>query len=276
MYKWEILLLWATVGLYVAATFLYIFSLVFKKDYFSRAKHITFLGLIPHTLSIILRWIESGHGPYITFYEVTISDTWMAIALFLIVQFKYRKMELLGVFIAPISFLLIGWGVMSSPQIYQVPTTFHTYWLFVHILFAKFSFGSFIIGTGLAIFYLVKGKKGDLDQSPLHKYLPDIKAIDEYSYRFIAFGFLNLGIMIAAGAIWANKAWGRYWGWDPVETWSLVSWLIYGVYLHLRLNQGWHGKKSAWYAIAGFAVLLFSIFGVVYLYHSAHSYYLKN
>lgn len=275
MYKWEILLLWLTVGMYAVATFFYIYSFVFKKDHFQKAKILALLGLIPHTISIILRWIESGHGPYITFYEVVTSDTWMAMLIFLIVQWKYKKTELLGILIAPLSILLIGWGVMSSPQIYQAPATFRTYWLFVHILFAKFAFGSILIGTGLAIFYLFKEKQGPEATNPLNKYLPDLKAIEEYSYRFIAFGFLNIGVMIGAGSIWANNAWGRYWNWDPVETWSLISWLIYGLYLHLRLNRGWRGKKLAWYALAAFLVLLFSIFGVVYLYHSVHSYYLK-
>lgn len=276
MYKWEILLLWLTVGIYAVATFFYIYSCVFKKDHFSKAKIVALLGLIPHSISIILRWIESGHGPYITFYEVVISDTWIAMLIFLVVQWKYKKTELLGILIAPLSVLLIGWGVMSSPQIYQVPTTFRTYWLFVHILFAKFSFGSILIGSGLAFFYLFKEKKDPAVASPLNEYLPDLPAIDEYSYRFIAFGFLNIGVMIGAGAIWANSAWGRYWNWDPIETWSLISWLLYGLYLHLRLNQGWRGKKLAWYAIAAFLVLLFTIFGAVYLYHSVHSYYLKN
>ena len=276
MYRWEIILLWVTVSFYITATILYVYSLVFQKDIYRKASIITILGLVPHSVSILLRWIESGHGPYITFCEVTVSDSWVAVFAFLVVQFKYKKMELLGIVVAPVSFLLIGLGVMSSAQIYHTPTSFQTYWLLVHILFAKLAFGSILIGTGLSVFYLIKEKRGELAPDVLRRHLPDLKTIDEFSYRFIAFGFLHLGVMIAAGSIWANKAWGRYWGWDPVETWSLVSWLFYGIYLHSRLNRGWRGRKSAWYAIAAFAVLLFSVFGVVYLYHSVHSYYLKS
>ena len=275
MYKWQIIMLWATVGLYVTATFLYLYSLVFKKDYYRIGNICTLLGLAPHSLSIVLRWIESGHGPYITFYEITISDTWIAIVAFLLAQWKYKKMELLGVLVAPLSFLLIGWGVMSSPQIYKTPTSFQTYWLLVHILFAKFALGSILIGSGLSVFYLIKEKDDGYSDNPIYKHLPDLNSIDEFSYRFTAFGFLNLGVMIAAGAIWANKAWGRYWGWDPVETWSLITWLVFGLYLHLRLNQGWKGRKAALLAIASLGVMLFSAFGVVYIYHSIHSYYLK-
>lgn len=275
MYRWEVILLWVSVSFYVTASVLYVYSLVFHKDWYGKAGLVTLAGIIPHSVSIVLRWIESGHGPYVTFYEVTISDTWVALLLFLLVQYKYKKLELLGVFVVPISFLLIGLGVMSSAQIYHTPTSFQTYWLFVHILFAKLAFGSILLGTGLSVFYLIKEKKGQFAHPTLNKHLPDLDTIDELGYRFIAFGFLHLGIMIAAGSIWANKAWGRYWGWDPVETWSLISWLIYGLYLHLRLTWGWRGRKSAWYVIAVFAVLLFSIFGVVYLYHSVHSYYLK-
>lgn len=276
-YKTEIILLWVTVACYVAGSALYIHGLVFNKA--SSTKWATFIGLtglLPHSAGLLLRWIESGHGPYITFYEITTSDTWVAVVTFLLVQYRYPRLRSLGVLVMPVSFLLIGLGVMSSPQIYDIPTTFRTYWLIIHILFAKLAFGSILVATGLAIFYLLKTRSGE---GKLIRWIehstPSHDLMDELSYKFIAFGFIHLSIMIAAGSIWAEYAWGRYWGWDPVETWALISWLIYGLYLHLRLIVGWRGHKLAWYAVGAFIVLLFSVFGVVYLYHSVHTGYLK-
>lgn len=275
MYMYEILLLWLTVACYVISSGLYIYGLVFKKQGSTKyATMIGLAGLLPHSVSLLLRWIESGHGPYITFYEITTSDAWVAVAAFLLFQYRYPRLKAVGTLVMPISFLLIGLGVMSSPEIYEAPTTFRTYWLIIHIVFGKLAFGPIIIATGLAVFYLLKTRSG----GDLHKILtalPEPKLLDELSYKFMAFGFINLGIMIAAGSIWADYAWGRYWGWDPVETWALISWLVYGMYLHLRLKVGWKGKRLAWFALGAFLVLMFSIFGVVFFYHSVHSSYLK-
>ena len=278
MYKIEILLLWITVACYAISSGLYIYGLVFQKEKSIKwATMISLAGLIPHSASLVLRWVESGHGPYITFYEVATSDAWVAVVAFLLFQVLYPRLKAIGTIIMPVSFLLIGLGVMSSPEIYQIPTTFRTYWLIIHIFFAKLAFGPILIATALSFFYLLKTRsKGELDSHHILTALPNAPTLDELSYRFMAFGFINLGIMIAAGSIWAEYAWGRYWGWDPIETWSLISWLLYGMYLHLRLKVGWRGKKLAWFALGSFLILLFSIFGVVFLYHSVHSAYLRK
>jgi ABC-type transport system involved in cytochrome c biogenesis permease subunit len=107
--------------------------------------------------------------------------------------------------------------------------------------------------------------------------LPDQETVDRLSGRFVVAGFLFWGIMIASGAIWANEAWGRYWAWDPIETWSLVVWIIYAVYLHLRLTLGWRGEKIAWYAIIAMPVAMFCLAGIPFLYKaSIHTGYLAS
>jgi cytochrome c-type biogenesis protein CcsB len=106
--------------------------------------------------------------------------------------------------------------------------------------------------------------------------LPRQEILDDLSFRFVGFGFIVLGMMIAAGAIWANEAWGRYWGWDPIETWSLVSWLVYAAYLHTRLTLGWKGRRSAWFGALALPIVLFALIGVPIVYNSIHGAYLSG
>ncbi|MCL4514928.1 MAG: c-type cytochrome biogenesis protein CcsB [Firmicutes bacterium] len=298
--KLQIILLWAAVGIYVASSFLYIAGLVFKRPKFVKSAGLAvWLGLVPHSVSIVLRWIQAGHGPYVDFYEVAGSDTWMALVLFLIARYKFPKLDPVGAVILPVSFLFLGLGVMNSPEITQVPDSVRTFWLVVHITFAKLAYGSFLIGTSLAAFQLLKerglakqeaapgvaastipvegmagtavGKRGGFLDS-----LPEPEGLDQSSYRFLAVGFFFLSIMILAGSIWANNIWGSYWNWDPMETWSLISWLIYGAYLHLRSTFGWRGRRASWFAIFAMAVLLFALFGVEYVYRTGHVLYLNR
>jgi len=100
--------------------------------------------------------------------------------------------------------------------------------------------------------------------------LPATEKLDILIYRFSAFAFVMLGIMIASGAVWAYKAWGRYWGWDPIETWALISWLVYGLYLHLRITLGWKGRRAAWLALFAVVLVIFSFFGIPLVYPSVH------
>jgi len=100
--------------------------------------------------------------------------------------------------------------------------------------------------------------------------------MDDLMYKFVASGFLFNTIMIASGAIWANQTWGRYWGWDPIETWSLISWLIYGICVHLRINALWSGRRIAWFIIFSIIVLAFALFGVGYVYSGLHTDYLTS
>jgi len=142
------------------------------------------------------------------------------------------------------------------------------------VMFAKLTYTAFIASFAIAVAYLVRDRGGS---GPLHDVLdklPSQDVLDDLSYRFIGAGFIFLGIMIVAGAIWANEAWGRYWGWDPIETWSLISWVVYAVYLHVRLTLGWRGRRAAWFAAAALPIVLFTLIGVPVAYQSIHGAYL--
>jgi cytochrome c-type biogenesis protein CcsB len=142
-------------------------------------------------------------------------------------------------------------------------------WLIAHVITCFLGYSGFAVGFGLSIMYLAK--PDDSAKTGLLAKLPSSGVIDELTHQMIMFGFLFLTIGIITGAVWANSAWGTYWSWDPKETWSLITWLIYATMLHLRMMRGWHGKKIAWVSILGFMAVLFTYFGVNLL-PGLHSY----
>lgn len=276
MVRWEILLLWTAVALYAASAVAYVAALFFPREGLTRwATGLAVAALGPHTLALLLRWLEAGHGPYLRRYEVYSSDVWVGVVMFLLAARWRPSLRGLGAMVMPVSFLLIGMAVMSSPELRTMPPSFRTYWLLIHILFAKLAYGSNLIATACAVFYLLKRRRlvSGLPQGALLARLPDLPALDELSYALSSFGFLMIGIMILAGSIWAKNAWGSYWNWDAVETWALISWFVYGIYLHLRRTHGWAGARAAWINIFALGFLLFALFGVGLLFDSAHSPY---
>ena len=275
--KWQIAFLWLAVAAYALSGVAFVISAAFRRGRWVRpAVLLTWLGLLPHSAALALRWLQAGHGPYMYRYEVYSSDAWVAVFLFLIIQRWRPALRVLGLLVMPASFLLIGMAVLASPEVRPLPATFKTYWLIVHIFFAKLAYGSALIGTALAVLYLLKRRRETAGRADgFYERLPSLETLDELSYAFLGFSFVMIGTMILAGSIWAKNAWGRYWGWDAVETWSLVSWLVYGLYLHLRRTYGWKGEGAAYAAVAAMATLLFALFGVGVFFESFHSPYVR-
>lgn len=275
MVKTQLIIFWVAVGLYVAASVLYIIGLNFKKDYNRLAVIFTTLGFVANSVATGLRWNQVGHFPYYGAYEVYTSYAWGLALFFLTAQFFKPSLRFIGAFIIPISFIMIGIGIMNSTEMKEIPRTYFTFWLGVHIAFAKLAYGSGLIAAALSVIYLIKERKsgelGDEEKVP-HWYdkLPELKKIDYLSYRFVALAFFMLAIMIISGAIWAAKAWGRYWGWDPIETWALVSWLVYGLALHLYRTSSWRGRKMALITIGALILVVFAFFGIPLIYDTAH------
>ena len=276
MQEIEIGLHWVAVSLYALSSVLLAAGLIFQRERLVRlGVRVAAFGFIFHSAALGVRWIEAGHGPYLRRYEVYSSTVWVLVGAYLLAVWRRPALGPLGALVMPVAFLLIGMGVMSSPEIRALPPTFRNFWLPVHIIFAKLAFGGCLIGTGLGGIYLLKKRAGAY--APVYARLPELEVLDELSYRTIAFGFIALGVMIVAGAIWANSAWGRYWGWDPVETWSLISWVVYGIYLHLRRMHGWRGAKAAWFTVVALLLLVFALFGLGVVYPgSEHSPYLSG
>ncbi len=254
--------------IYIAATILFFIYVAGHKEKIGKyAVNVTIAGFAVHTAATILRIIESGRLPFSNQFEFATSFTWGIVLIFLIIQF-YHKLTSLGSFVMPLAFLMMGYASMLSKEIKPLMPALQSNWLTMHVGAAVISYGSFAVACGLAIMYLLNEKKMDKTDSKL----PDVEAYDYLSYRIIAFGFLMLTVVIVSGAIWAKYAWSRYWAWDPKETWSLITWLIYSVYLHLRFNRGWKGRPAAWFAVIGFVCVIFTFVGVNILLPGLHSY----
>ena len=250
-----------------------------KKEIVGRcATYLTFIALFANTGAIILRMIISGHAPLSNGYEFILTFVWGIIAVYLFAEIR-NKLRSLGAFVMPIPVLLLMFIIMSmgpEERIAQaIPPALKSQWLTFHVVTAMLAYGAFAISFGIGIMYLLKWGKEDNGKSNskgIVARFPALDVLDELSYKVIGFAFPLLTLCIITGAIWANYAWGTYWSWDPKETWSLITWIIYAAYLHARLMYGWKGKRAAWMAIFGFVAVLFTFFGVNYLLPGLHSY----
>jgi cytochrome c-type biogenesis protein CcsB len=265
----------ATTFVYGFAAFLYIVSWVFKKEAPGKLAFWTaVLGLAGNTAGIILRWVESyqmgiGHAPLSNLYESLVFFSWTIMLIYLLVEQKYKN-RTIGAFVAPLAFFAMAYASLVSDQIQPLMPALKSNWLIAHVIACFIGYAAFAIAFGTSGMYLIK--KSDVEgKSPLLKRFPAANILDELTYQMIMLGFLFLSIGIITGAVWANSAWGRYWGWDPKETWSLITWFVYATLLHAKMMRGWHGKRIAYLSIAGFAAVLFTYFGVNLL-PGMHSY----
>jgi cytochrome c-type biogenesis protein CcsB len=268
----EIVVMWIALTFYVAATAMFVFGVTFSKDKLVRwALFGSVFGLTFQVASLGIRWVRVGHGPYLGFYEVANALVLCAVAFFVVVAWRNPRLSAAGIGIMPVAVLLLGGAMLASKSGLRVTAKLASYWLFVHVSFANLAFAAFAVSFGCAIVYVIRERSAGGKWSKRFEKLPAQEALENLTVRFVLVGFLFWGIMIASGAIWANVAWGRYWSWDPIETWSLIVWLIYAVYLHLRFTLKWHGERLAWFAIAAMPMALFALIGIPAAFHTAHA-----
>lgn len=271
----EIILMWVAVTFYVVGTALFVFGVTLSKPKMVRlALIVSGAGLIPQLSAWIIRWQRLGHGPSLGFYELTSELTFVTVAMFIVVAWRYPKVAPAGIIIMPLTLLFVGASMLAPKAGLPVTPTLASYWLVVHVVFSDLAFGAFVVAFALAVVFVIRSRSVDGPWAKRFERFPPQDQVDHLSSQLVLAGFLFWGVMIASGSIWANQAWGRYWGWDPIETWSLVVWLIYAVYLHLRFTLGWRGERLAWVAIAAMPVALFCLAGIPIVYHTVHAGYL--
>jgi cytochrome c-type biogenesis protein CcsB len=253
-------LFWTAVALYGAATFAYIIGFLARSERLFQAGLVAAVaGFLPHTASIAKRWVIGGATPFISISESLALGVWVSVLLFLLVQLATRKVRALGVLVLPVGFALLGWsGTLRTDPSSQLAPALQSGWLWIHIIGASTGFSAVLIAAGLGLLFLLRQR----GQGAFFERLPAPAALDELSYRFVAGGFTLYGVMIVSGAFWANQAKGTFWNWDPVEVWSLISWLVYGIYLHLRITFGWRGQRLAVYSLVAVAVMILSYWGI--------------
>lgn len=224
-------------------------------------------ALTVHTGGLLARWIGSGHGPYLTRYELLSAYAWASVVTWLIWSWRDERLKPLGAVVAPVVMLLIGLGLYTGPEVRMLPPTFTGIWLVLHVSFYFAAFATGLVSFGASVLLIARHVGASLD------WAPPADELDGLAYRSAGLAFSFWGIGLLTGSIWAYYSWGRFWGWDPVETWSLVTWLVLGVYLHLRRFYAWRGVRAAVLMIACFALALLSLFGTSLFSATVHSEY---
>ena len=260
-------------ALYLAGTLAYLVYIVSLKDGVSKlAATLIAIGFASHTLALLTRYVEAGYTPVTNLYESLSFFAWMIIGVLLIANLKF-KIKVLGAFLTPVALILMFFALALPKEIVPLAPVLRSFWHPFHVLFAFLGNAIFALAFCCSIMYLiqehqVKSKRlGAITQR-----LPSLKVLDDLNYQSLTYGFPLLTMGIITGAIWAEYAWGRYWNWDPKETWSLITWFLYAALLHQRLTVGWRGRKAAIMAIVGFMAALFTFAGVNLLLPGLHTY----
>ena len=268
-----------TTFVYFLAFLMYLAGMVMNRAFFSRlGTYLSLLGFSAQTLAIILRWVKSyemgmGHAPFSNLYESLIFFAWTLMFLYLILEWR-TKNRTVGAFVTPLAFLAMAYASFSpniNSQIQPLIPALKSNWLISHVITCFFGYAAFALSFGVSIMYLLKRLDSEDKNNLFLKLIPSTTILDDLNYQMIVIGFLMLTLGIITGSVWAHSAWGTYWSWDPKETWSLITWLVYASVIHTRLVKGWTGKKIAILSIVGFACVLFTYFGVNYL-SGLHSY----
>lgn len=265
----EQVLFWAAVTFYGVSAVGFILGFIARSEkLFTGGVVAAAAGFFPHVGSVAVRWAVGGVNPFITISESITLGMGVSVLLLLLVELWTRSVRPIGVLVMPIVFAMMGWaGSLRADPTGRMAPALQSGWLWVHIIGATTGFAAVLIAAGLGLLYLLKKNR----QGGVYDRLPTTEAIDELSYRFVAGGFTLYGVMIVSGAFWADQVKGTFWNWDPVEIWSLISWLIYGIYLHLRITFGWRGRRLAIYALAAMVAMIVSYWGIPFTVETFHS-----
>jgi cytochrome c-type biogenesis protein CcsB len=264
MAYWEVIFYWVSMVAYALAGGGFIYSFVFKNPrVVSKVTMVVAFGFLALTAAIFARFIATGHLPWSGHYEYALMGGWFIIAGTLFVGWQNKQLQGLAVGTVPLVLIMLAYGYMQNPGLTPMAASLKTIWLYIHVYFAWLSFGAYSLSMASGVLYLLKRRsEARAIPNPAFERFPSLGRLDELIFRYIVFGFITDTIMISAGAIWAKDLWGSYWSWDPVETWSLIAWLVYGISIHLRVTFGWREKKLAWLAIAALSTVIISFFGV--------------
>ena len=258
-------LFFAAFAVYAAAVVLEFTGTAFKKEKLLKGAWIVFLAAFAlHTVFLIARGVLARRLPLSNQFEFANAFAW-GVALMLIVMRGRLKTDWLSVAAMPAALLVMVYASLQPMEIKDLMPALRSAWFGVHIGSAVLSYAAFVIAGCIALRYLLAVKKGNADKKALDQ-------MDYLSYRMVAFGFLFLTVVILSGAIWAEQAWSAFWTWDPKEVWALITWIIYAVYLHLRLRSRRKGTFMAWYLVIAVPVVFFTFAGVNTFMHGLHTY----
>lgn len=260
-------MLWAALLAYVAAGSIGIIAVLLRRVPGRLVLALIVAGLALHALSIGMRWERLGHGPFITLFEILSSNVWSMMLAFAIAYWRLPPIRPSAAVVMPILFIVMGWLLMTNPGEGHLPPTYHTVWLYIHIGFGKIFFGAVLVALGIS--GVILARRSAFGASRFER-LPADDRLSELAFRCMAIGFVFESLMLIAGAIWAQDAWGRYWAWDPLETWAFMTWLVLALSLHARFTLKLSPRAGSLLVAAVFIVAFLTFFGVPFLSTSAH------
>lgn len=241
---------------------------------------VSWLGTFLLAAAVVTRGLAAGRVPWGNMYEFSLAATLGVMLVFLVTSLR-RNVRWLGLFVVLPALLSLGLAItVLYTEAAQLIPALKSYWLLIHVTAAIVSAGVFVLGAVLVTLQLIadrveKRTKAGLPAgkfAAISKRVPDSKTLDLFAYKVHAFAFPLWTFTVVAGAIWARSAWGRYWGWDPKETWSFITWVGYAAYLHARVTVGWKGNKAAYLALFAFGTFIFNYFLVNFFFTGLHSY----
>jgi cytochrome c-type biogenesis protein CcsB len=257
---------------------------MFNADSLSKyALGLTIVGWFVQLGALTTRGLAADRPPWANMYEFVCAVVFAAVTALLVMFTRYRAYYL-GVFVMFPAVLGLGLATTALyTPVSALQPSLQSYWLAIHVLAAIVATGSFTVATALTALSLYRGSERGRDATAkstaglstlaaLATRLPSAASLDRLGRQTVVFAFPIWTFAIIAGAIWADSAWGRYWGWDPKEVWAFITWVVYAAYLHAQATAGWRGRKSAVIAIAGYACLLINLVGINIWGSGLHSY----
>ena len=232
---------------------------------------LTVIAWVLHVGGTVLRGIAAGRVPWANMFEFSLTATAIIVGVFLLVQ-VWKDLRFLGAYVA--GFVLIFLGIATTNfyvDVIPLPPALQSYWLVIHVFVASLGTGFFGLGAGLSAVQLLQARRAAKGLRAISS-IPDPERLEALAFRLIIVGFAFWSFTLMAGAIWADHAWGRYWGWDTKEVWTFIIWVIYAGYIHARATRDWRGSRSATLALIGFGAVLFNFTIVNLFFKGLHSY----
>jgi cytochrome c-type biogenesis protein CcsB len=240
---------------------------------------LTALGAVTHAAVLVTRGLATERLPWGNMYEFATATVLVAVVAYVVLAFRSPGLRHIGLFVvAPVVLALVLIGLYLYAEAGPLVAALRSSWLAVHVTTAILGFGIFFFSGIASVLYLVRARyesriaDGGAPQSGILSRLPDAAALDRVAHRTAVFGFPIWTFAVIAGAIWAESAWGRFWGWDPKETWAFIAWVVYAAYLHARTTAGWRGRPAAWVNVVGLGVMIFNLLYVNMVSTGLHSY----
>ena len=239
---------------------------------------LTVIAFVLHVLATVLRGIAAERVPWANMYEFAMTGTVVIILVFLVVLTKV-DLRFLGTFVTGLVLVMLGVATLNFyVDVVPLPPALQSVWLIIHVFVASLATGFFALGFALSAAQLLQHRRESIAAGAnsvrlrLLATLPSSVTLENLAYRVSIVGFILWTFTLMAGSIWAEKAWGRYWGWDTKEVWTFIIWTIYAGYIHARATRGWRGSRSAWLAIIGFAAVMFNFTVVNMFFKGLHAY----